>query len=188
MRTKKAAMEMSVGTIVTIVLLMTVLILGLVLVRGIFSSSIENIDSIDQNVKNEINKLFTEDSSRQIVIYPPTREIAIKKGETGGFGFSIRNTMQDNRAFSYTVTESENSCGMSESEAEDLIILGKSGDGINIGSGNVLDNPILVKFDISENTPLCNIRYNLDVEYLDENNQKKQYGNTVSIDLEIKPE
>ena len=41
MRDKKAAMEMSVGTIVTIVLLMTVLILGLVLVRTIFSRSEE---------------------------------------------------------------------------------------------------------------------------------------------------
>jgi len=36
MKSKRAAMEMSVGTIVTIVLLMTVLILGLVLVRSIF--------------------------------------------------------------------------------------------------------------------------------------------------------
>ena len=49
-------MQMSVGTIVTIVLLMTVLILGLVLVRTIFGGAVENIDNIDQAVKNEINK------------------------------------------------------------------------------------------------------------------------------------
>ena len=57
MKNKKAAMEMSVGTIVTIVLLMTVLILGLVMIRTIFKGSIENINSVDQSVKNEINKI-----------------------------------------------------------------------------------------------------------------------------------
>ena len=90
---KKAAMEMSVGTIVTIVLLMTVLILGLVMVRTIFKGSIENIGQIDQAVKNEINKLFSEDTSRLIVVYPSSRYITIKKGQENlGLGFSIRNT------------------------------------------------------------------------------------------------
>ena len=77
---KQGQMQMSVGTIVTIVLLMTVLILGLVLVRTIFSGAIENIDSIDQSIKSEINKLFAEDDFRKIIIYPPTRVVTIKKG------------------------------------------------------------------------------------------------------------
>ena len=51
-KNKHAAMEMSVGTIVTIVLLMAVLVLGLVLVRTIFKNSTESIDSIDEQVKN----------------------------------------------------------------------------------------------------------------------------------------
>ena len=89
-------MEMSVGTIVTIVLLMTVLILGLVMVRTIFKGSIENINAVDQSVKNEINKLFSEDTSRQIVVYPTSRYIVIKKGEDNlGFGFSIRNVGEE---------------------------------------------------------------------------------------------
>ena len=36
---KKAAMEMSVGTIVTIVLLMSVLVLGIFMIQKIFSGS-----------------------------------------------------------------------------------------------------------------------------------------------------
>ena len=55
---KQAAMEMSVGTIVTIVLLMTVLVLGLVLVRTIFTGAIKNIDNVDKAVENQISKLF----------------------------------------------------------------------------------------------------------------------------------
>ena len=57
-KNRKAAMEMSVGTIVTIVLLMTVLILGLVLVRTIFTGAIENINGIDQAVKSELKNYF----------------------------------------------------------------------------------------------------------------------------------
>ncbi len=182
---KKAAIEMSVGTIVTIVLLMTTLILGLVMVRTIFSGSIENINSIDQAVKSEINKLFAEDDARTVVIYPPTRQIAVKQGDEGGFGFSVRNTNEGgdgSTSFSYSVSFIESSCDLTEAQAENLIILGKSGDDIQIASGNSLDNPILVKFSISDNVPLCNVRYGITIE-----NGGEIYGNTVTVDLKILP-
>ena len=180
---KRAAMEMSVGTIVTIVLLMTVMILGLVLIRTIGKSSVENIEAIDQAVKNEISKLFTEDSSRKVVVYPSSREISIKKGDSGGFGFSIRNT-EDDGEFSYAVSHSENSCGISADTANGLVILGKSGSGISINSGEVLENPILVKFDISQSVPLCKIRYILNIQ----KDGRTYVSGGVSADLEIKPE
>jgi len=179
---KKAQMQMSVGTIVTIVLLMTVLILGLVLVRTIFKGATSNIDSIDQAVKAEINKLFAEDNNRKIVVYPPTREISIKKGDEGGFGFSIRNLDQEDGSFSYEVKAVETSCGLSLSKADDLIILGKSSSGINVKSGSITDDGLLVKFKISENVPLCNIRYSIDVE-----KDGIQYGNTITVDLNVDP-
>ena len=184
MISKKAAIEMSVGTIVTIVLLMTTLILGLVLVRNIFSGSVENINSIDQAVKNEINKLFAEDDSRTVIVYPATRTISIRKGDEGGFGFSIRNTGREDGAFSYTVKVAEASCGISNTDADNLIILGKSSaEPINIPSGNSLEQPILVKYSISEGTPICNIRYNLDIK-----KGTVQYGSTISVDLKILPQ
>ena len=54
-KNKKAAMEMSVGTIVTIVLLMSVLILGIFLVQNIFKSAKGAVDLTDKQLKNEIN-------------------------------------------------------------------------------------------------------------------------------------
>lgn len=179
---KRAQMQMSVGTIVTIVLLMTVLILGLVLVRTIFKGATSSIGEIDQSVKNEINKLFSEDDSRKIVIYPATREISIKKGKEGGFGFSIRNLEEEDGSFSYEVTASEASCGLPLSEADKLINLGKAGSNINIKSGSITEDGILVKFKISESIPLCNIRYKIDVE-----KDGIQYGNSVSVDLNVLP-
>ncbi|MBI2042934.1 hypothetical protein HYT25_00920 [Candidatus Pacearchaeota archaeon] len=184
MKSKTAAIEMSVGTIVTIVLLMTTLILGLVLVRNIFTGSVENINSIDQAVKNEINKLFAEDDARKIVVYPATREISIRKGDDGGFGFSIRNTEEDAGSFTYSVDAVGSSCDISNSEAEDLIILGRErrrGEGITISSGGSLDQPILVKFSIPESVPLCSIRYDLTVE----KDNTLYTDSPLSVDLKI---
>lgn len=179
---KRAAMEMSVGTIVTIVLLMTVLILGLILTRTIFKSSIENIGGIDQAVKGEINKLFAEDNSRKVVVYPPTRKITIQKGEENlGFGFSIRNTASQEDSFSYEVSAVENNCGMSLDGANSLITLGRTRDDISLPAGSFMDDPIFVRFGLGENVPPCQIRYSIKIE-----NSAGLYGVPPDVDVEIK--
>jgi hypothetical protein len=184
-KNKTAAMEMSVGIIVTIVLLMTVLILGLVLVRTIFSSSIENINSIDQAVKGEINKLFAEDDSRKVVVYPPTRLITIKKGNQDylGFGFSIRNVDVEEGTFQYRVSVNDpdlrNKCNINAEEAESWIKVGSSGS-ITLRPGSSMDEPEFVRFLIPESAPPCLIRYSIDVK-----KDGEQYGNTLSVDLKV---
>lgn len=176
---KKGAMEMSVGTIVTIVLLMAVLVLGLVMVRTIFRSSTDNIDVIDQKVKDQINKMFSEDELRKIVIYP-SDYVQLKKGKSAGFGLSIRNVDDTEGVFSYTIAAQDSSCGMSNSAADALISLGKTGQSISISAGNVMESPIYVRFDIPEDAPPCQIRYNLNVK-----KGSSSYGNTVPVDVEI---
>ncbi|MEM3091480.1 MAG: hypothetical protein QXU39_02390, partial [Candidatus Pacearchaeota archaeon] len=57
LRQKHAAMEMSVGTMVTIVLLMIVLVLGIFFIQKIFSAGTNAIETIDNQVQNEIQKL-----------------------------------------------------------------------------------------------------------------------------------
>ncbi|MEK6897983.1 MAG: hypothetical protein AABX28_01345 [Nanoarchaeota archaeon] len=171
---KKAQMEMSVGTIVTIVLLMTVLILGLVMVRTIFKGSIENINSIDQSVKNEINKLFSEGDSK-IVIFPPSRKITINKddGEPSGFAFSIRNEFNDEKNFAYTVKadpefDYSDRCGsFSEGNANDLLLV--SSGSFTIGQADSLDLPELVLFEIPKGAPSCTIPYRVNVKIQSEN-------------------
>jgi len=55
---KTGAMEMSIGTIVTIALLMVVLVMGMYLVRTIMCSGITLTEDISENVKNEVKSLF----------------------------------------------------------------------------------------------------------------------------------
>ncbi len=179
---KRAAMEMSVGTIVTIVLLMTVLILGLVLVRTIFRGAIENISGIDQAVKNEINKLFAEDTSRKVIVYPSTRRIIIKKGDDNlGFGFSIRNIQETEDTFSYDISAVEASCNIDLSTADGFISLGKSRTGIRLPAGSFMEDPIFVRFGIPETAPPCQIRYSIEVS-----SSAGLYGTPVDVDIEIK--
>jgi len=186
-KNKKAAMEMSVGTIVTIVLLMTVLVLGLVLVRTIFFSSIDNIKGIDQAIKNEIRGLFSEDSTRKVVIYPETRRIIIKKGvDDSGFGFAIRNLEDEAKTFSYEISAVETSCpnSLRLDAADEFISLGRESNNLIIPAGSIMDTEIFVRFRIPLTAPACEIRYNINVFLESRNNP---YISPVGVDLVIKP-
>ncbi len=91
---KRAAMEMSVGTIVTIVLLMSALVLGLVLTRNIFKSTTDNVDSIDDQVKGEIQNLFGSEGDKLVVSLGGKNTATVKQGtENFGipFGFAPDN-------------------------------------------------------------------------------------------------
>jgi hypothetical protein len=178
---KKAAMEMSVGTIVTLVLLMTALILGLIMTRTIFKSSTDNIKAIDQNVKNEINKLFSADDNKRIIVIPESRTITLKKGESdAGFGFSIRNNGEEEGTFTYVVNAKELSCKSIDVEKADAYIsLGKEGD-VTISAGSIMENPIFVRFKIPETAPPCQIRYSVDVK-----KDGQIYGSSVEVDVTI---
>ena len=97
-RGKKAAMEMSVGTIVTIVLLVTVLVLGLVLIRSIFTSGVRSVNQIDDKVRSAIDDLFIKDESVKIAFSPSDRKVKIEQGAVSeGFAFSVRNIEKESR-------------------------------------------------------------------------------------------
>ena len=55
---KKGAIEMSIGTIVIIVISLSMLILGIVLVRSIMCGAIGLTGTLNDQVKGEVNKLF----------------------------------------------------------------------------------------------------------------------------------
>ncbi len=182
---KKAAMELTMGTMVTIVLLTIVLILGGYFVSKVFISAETAIDGIDEAVKNEINQLFSKDSSKKIIVYPSTRSITIKKGndKEPGFGFAIRNVNQEEGKFSYEISAIETSCSMRLSEAEDLISLGKERTNIQLPPGSIMDDPIFVRFKIPETAPPCQIRYSITMH--EGSKSGPVYGAPIDVDLKI---
>ena len=85
---KKAAIELSIGTVVIIVLAMTMLILGLVLVRSIFAGATESVDALNDQVKAEITNIFSEEGSKIAIKLGSNRLAKIKQG-TNDFGIGI---------------------------------------------------------------------------------------------------
>jgi hypothetical protein len=164
MKSKSGAIEMSMGTMVVIVLSMIVLVLGIFFIQKIFSAGTNAIDGIDAKVQTEIDSLFAQEG-KKLVIYPKEREIRMKQGTSGGFGFSIENKEMTGGTFTYVVSVKEitSTCQMTEEQAENLIFLGKSGSQ-TLASGAKLEDAILVKFNIPETAPLCSIRYRIEIE------------------------
>ncbi|MEK6800581.1 MAG: hypothetical protein AABY10_00470 [Nanoarchaeota archaeon] len=167
-KNKKAAIELSIGTVVIIVLAMSMLILGLVLVRNIFSGSIENVKEIDSGVKNKIKELF-QDEREKSVIYLSGRTVEVKQGAEYGVAFGIRNTKEgevESTKFTYETSladsdaEIKKACGVNKVTAESWVKFG-TGDitvkpGPEIGFPPV---PILVK--VPDGSPLCTTRFKI---------------------------
>lgn len=65
---KKGAIELSIGTIIIIVLGVSMLILGMVLVRSIMCKAIGMTDDINGKVKDELNKYFGETNAEVVCI------------------------------------------------------------------------------------------------------------------------
>lgn len=156
---------MTVGTMVTIVLLVIVLVLGIFFIREIFDVAHGAIDLTEAQLKNELNQLFSSNEDKKIVIYPENGLVEIKKGKVDDFGFSIRNIDKTEGIFSYEtkIQEVASNCVMTEEEADNLIILGKSGSGINLRSGSIMDSAKRIRIEIPESAPLCTMDYILEI-------------------------
>lgn len=183
MKNKKAAMEMSVGTIVTIVLLMSVLVLGLMLTKNIFDSSNKAITGIDEGVSNEVNNLFKVENQKLSVL-PKDARATIKKGDTGskGFAFSVRNNLEETHEFTYNVIYVQDSCGIGSTGAETLFEFKSYPTGtFNLGSGETLDSAKKIFFKLTEGVPLCTIEFLLKIDR--ENNEPYHTGEQIFLTI-----
>jgi hypothetical protein len=156
-------MEMSVGTIVTIVLLVSVLILGIFLIQRIRQSAVKVVDLTDEQLTNEVNKLFAED--KKVVIYPSTQIVTMQQEELGEVGVGIRNLIQGGtgtEVFSYEVLVSDASnCRETEEEVASWIVVGSKEDNIAIPTGDISAQRI--RFRIPTGASLCIARFRVNV-------------------------
>lgn len=186
MKNKKGAMEMSVGTIVTIVLLMSVLVLGIFMIQNIFKSSSGAIDSIDASVEKEINKLFGEEG-KELVIFPISKAITIERGsgDAAGFAFVVKNTDIESHQYTYTISalstfDFEGKCGstMNEDLANRFLLIEVGA--FKLGPGAKMPDGELVLFIAPKSAPSCIIPYRLEIE--DETGYPQ--GSTIFVKLD----
>lgn len=165
MHNKKGAIELSISTVVIIVLGMTLLIGGIIFVNRIISSSITSIDKIDAGVQSQVDKMFS-DPSQKVVIRLTNNQVDIKQGESFGFAFGIKNNeegVSTASPFTYSVDVSsvQTGCpGLTTDKAATYAILGKTG-GVNIQPGQVQTE--LVKIKPAVGSALCEVMYQINV-------------------------
>jgi len=189
--TKRGAIELSVGTVVIIVLAMSMLILGIVLIRNIFSGATTSITQIDQGVKNEINQLFSQNQDRKLILFPTTGIVEIEQGsQDSGFAISIRNTADSaDKDFSFEVeSDSEGSCSEDPlaSGGPVRIITGQEGS-IKLPPNTAMENPIHIRFGVDDTAPTCTFRVKVSVTESATPGSGPAYGTPDFMDIEIVP-
>jgi hypothetical protein len=177
---KIGAMEMSMGTIVTIVLLVSVLVMGIFFIQKISKSATGVIDLTDQQLRDQVNKLFSED--KEIVIYPGTRYLEIKQTTSDGIGLGIKN-LGNADTFSYDVKATPgNNCpdSFKSEDALNLISIGGTEEGIELEAGGFAYRKVL--FDIPTGTPLCVVRFSLNVD----STSGRKFGDFFDVKIKAK--
>ncbi len=92
---KKAAFEMSMSTIIVIVLSVSFLILGLILIRNIYGTADKSITGIDTQLTSELQKIFT-DETKNLVIYSGTNNLVKIRAGTANFGVVVASQTINN--------------------------------------------------------------------------------------------
>lgn len=171
-KTKKGALELSIGTIVILVLAMSMLILGLVLVRTIFKSATGVVGQLDEGVRQEIKELFVDDDELVLVKLGADKTAEVPAdGKTYNVAFGARTidgTTIDIRDFKYKLSLDDNArdncvAQFGERIVEDFIIQ-------RIGSRLQFDEFegdtafSLIEVQIPEGTSFCTQKIFIDVE------------------------
>jgi hypothetical protein len=113
MKNKKAAFEMSISTVVVIVIAVVMLILGLAFVGNIFETATKSVDIIDEQVQNELINLFGQSSGKEIIVKLGSQQTAKVKQGTQGFGFVFGiapSGVTDLNTCRYTIIKSGGTC------------------------------------------------------------------------------
>ena len=96
-KNKKAAIELSIGTIVIIVLAMAMLVMGIVLIRKIGGGATNSVDILNDRIIGEITNLFADEGSEVIVKLGADQTAKVKQ-DTGAFRIAIGARKSDGSA------------------------------------------------------------------------------------------
>jgi hypothetical protein len=165
---KRGAVELSISTIVIVVLGVSMLILGLVLIRTIFKGATSVAEMSDEQLKNQMNQLYGD--TKKVSVYPDSKQITVSlKDGIGAFGIGITNSESGSSSklkYGYKVVVADpdvsKKCnGATAEEMLGLISVGKSGENIAIATGDSYITK--VRFTVGLGDPICLVRYAIQV-------------------------
>tara|TARA_Y100000034_G_C6811657_1_gene364788 strand:- start:281 stop:889 length:609 start_codon:yes stop_codon:yes gene_type:complete len=171
-KNKRAALELSIGTIVILVLAMSMLILGLILVRTIFSGATGTVEQLDESVKEEIKNIFVKEDELVLVKLGAEKTAEVPAdGDTHNVAFGARTidgTTVDIREFKYKLSIDNNARDNCVSRIGERVVehflIQPVGTRIAFDEFEGDKAYALVEISIPEGTLLCTQKFFIDVE------------------------
>ncbi|MDP4039274.1 MAG: hypothetical protein Q8P57_01725 [Candidatus Pacearchaeota archaeon] len=175
LKNKDGALELSIGTIVIIVIGMSMLILGLVLVRSIFTGAIGSVDEINEGVQAKIQELFPNEGGNLAVLLGSDNVAKVKPGERFNVAIGAQHERGEQVArdtILYRVeldTNSNDNCVkvLGERRTEDLFVT-------PVNAWNAFDTFrsstafALIEIDVPTGTQRCTQKVNIDIKLKEE--------------------
>ncbi len=172
---KEGALELSIGTIVVIVIGMSMLILGLVLVRTIFTGATSSVDTLNEQVMNEIVGLFGDDSGNLLIKLGSTNSVTLKPGNKQ---FNVAIGVQHPDGQSITRSTIQYRIQLDTAGTDNCIrkIGQKGAEGLfatpmniwnDLGAYSGSTGAALIEIKIPDGTPVCTQKVNVDVKLKD---------------------
>ena len=180
MANKKGAVELSVSTIVIIVLAMSMLILGMVLVRSIMCGAIGMTTNINTKVEGEINNLFEATGAEVACIGAGEDPVALIPGRTNTIYCKIRA----DKTAEYNIKVKSISAGdLKEAEIRKWII----GDDFykRTVSPNDEEAKKFLRLDVPDNAPVDLVTIRVEV-YKSVDNSGPTLISSPDLDFQIK--
>jgi len=150
---KRGALDLSMNTIVVIVIGITLLTLGLKWVYGVFGDIENSRGQINAAMDEQIRELFGESDDPINLL---TASKAIKQGENFDLGIGIKNTLPEKHVYTYVITVEQTPPNVNKNSVKSWITSGE-GLPLNLESGALQSD--LISFDIpSSGAPLGTYR------------------------------
>ncbi len=156
MKDKKAAIQMSIGTIITLVLMVSFLILGLILTRNLMCGGIQLSDQITDRMENEIQDLF---GSKQLGV-KCMNDIKLGSGGARSFGCVVLTNKGGDYAFE--VEEIESLSGATQEQVDSWVLYKSEGDSFSTSPGQT-NTVVPIRFSIPQNVPETELMIKIDV-------------------------
>ncbi|MEK6904068.1 MAG: hypothetical protein AABW87_00570 [Nanoarchaeota archaeon] len=149
MQKKRGALDLSMNTIVVIVIGITILTLGLRWVFGVFGDIEESRRGVSEGMRQQIRETFGE-TDEAINMIPKT--VTLEQGEKFDVGLGIRNTLKEQHPFVYDIIIQDIPENADKNVVKNWFVSG-AGTPINLDSGELQAD--IISIDVpKQNAPL----------------------------------
>ncbi len=174
---KKAGMELSMGTIVILVLGVSMLILGIILVRNIMCSGLQITKDINEGVRNELKNMFGADQIGVNCMGEGNQEINLATGDERKVVCLIRT--EEQTKYKITATDIKSIKGASTEIVNKWALVKEWEGDVSPGSDTEADYLLL---DLPREAPKSTLRVTVQIENLDTGTR-----NTKVVTLHLEP-